>query len=166
MMTPLPANEFPAARLAGVNAVGFGLLAHRTSLLDAVGPDPFTLDGPYGEDFSFCRRVELCSGVVLADCAVIAGHVDAGVVYLPNQGAMRLENGRLVPTRVTNAKPKSRSYGAEIDAGRAANVASGGNIPLHVQRPKDVTPEGWAELERIMPRVQRDIAAGNLKETA
>lgn len=126
-------NSFPKVNvdcqmgdLVEVERVSFHFVAHRVSVLEKVGQNPFTLpeEGTIGEDFAFCDRARAAGCRIVCATGLPIAHIDPrdGAAYIPGMPALRVEQGQLVMPRQhvgANGEVKigeARSYGPEVDA--------------------------------------------------
>jgi Glycosyltransferase like family 2 len=113
-------EDCPVGQGLRVGYSGLHFVAHRRSLLERLGPDPFSVTGSGdGEDAAFCRRILAVGGTIVCHTGAPVAHVgDDGFAYLP--GAPRFvirDNGlHQVPTEVPKASfVRDRSYGTAVD---------------------------------------------------
>lgn len=98
---PVPGKDCALGDVVEVAKVGFHFVAHRLAILNALGRDPFTLEGTgeRGEDLAFCARVREAGCRIWADTGAPVAHVDDdgdgkrrenGLAYLPGEDALRV----------------------------------------------------------------------------
>lgn len=95
---PNPLRERKPEYLVPVVLAGMNLVVHPVELLDALGPNPFTLDGtPCGsEDGAFFHRAQAIGAKAVMDIAAVVAHCDSGVAYIPNVRPGRIVDGEFV----------------------------------------------------------------------
>jgi hypothetical protein len=161
--------DYPKQQLLRVHKTGFALVAHRTSLLEIVGKDPFTLDAEKTEDFEFVRRVREAGGAIVVDCALLSPHVENGFAFVPEAPPYRIIGNRLIEAHDWRPGPLKgfRSYGKAIDANVAGLAAEWEGFdlstPLLIENGRNLLPGAFAELDRALPSLRRAIAAGQLE---
>lgn len=115
----VPAPGAPAASDEGAVEVilcGFHWVLHRPSVLQRIGPDPFTPLDDLSEDFSFCKRAKRAGLRIFEARDVIIPHVDVdtGRAFLPGQAAWTSIGSSLIPPEAQ----RRHDYGENVDAAR------------------------------------------------
>lgn len=116
-------------QLVEVERVGFHFVAHRLSVLEKVGPNPFAIPADaeknVTEDFAFCDRARAAGCSIVCATGLPIAHIDVrdGAAYIPGAPVLRVDRNRLVTTTLehlgADGEMKSgerRSYGADVDA--------------------------------------------------
>lgn len=122
--------------LVEVERVGFHFVAHRVSVLEKVGLNPFTIpvdaEKNVSEDFAFCDRARAAGCRIVCATGLHIAHIDPrdGAAYIPGAPTLRVDNNRLVTATLehlgTDGQVKTgekRSYGADVDSVMEAAAA-------------------------------------------
>lgn len=82
-----------------IEAAGFHCVIMRPSLLERIGPDPFTPEPGRneGEDFAFCRRAKAIGATLAVGTSLPAAHVDPrdGVAYMVGMPAGMMDGNNI-----------------------------------------------------------------------
>jgi GT2 family glycosyltransferase len=91
---------------------GMHWVMHRASVLDRVGPAPFSCFGGLTEDLSFSKRARNAGLRIFVAKSIVIPHIDAekGLAYVPGREAFEA-HGTFLSTR-----SNPRSYGPAVDA--------------------------------------------------
>jgi hypothetical protein len=115
----VPDVNFTRGDLVDVEQVGMHFTLHRTSLLRALGDDPFTgMSGLASDDAVFCGRVRHGNGRIAVATGIPVFHVDErnGAAYSPGVAACVIDGNTISTTELaTELPPETRSYGERID---------------------------------------------------
>ena len=115
----VPEINFQRGELVDVDIVGLHFLLHRTSLLRALGPNPFgDADARSSDDAAFCGRIRQGNGRITVATAFPVFHIDErnGTAYSPGIGACAVDGNTIDTTRLgDHLAPEARSYGSRID---------------------------------------------------
>ncbi len=115
---------------------------HRLSLLDKLGPKPFSIekDGQY-EDHIFCARIRAIGGELAVAQRVKVAHVDTdtGLAYLPFEPVQRITKGKIAPAEDAPASgifpvPVPRVYGRDIETAVTREFQTAEAIRLHLEK--------------------------------
>lgn len=134
---PRPNVDCRMGDLVEVERVGFHFVAHRVSVLEKVGPNPFTIpvdaEKNVSEDFAFCDRARAAGCRIVCATGLHIAHIDPrdGAAYIPGAPTLRVDNNRLATATLEHLDSdgavktgEERSYGADVDAVMKATAAA------------------------------------------
>jgi hypothetical protein len=119
----IPEVNFERGELVDVDIVGLHFILHRTSLLRALGPNPFGEPSEASsDDAAFCGRIRHGNGRITVATGMPVFHVDErnGTAYSPGIAGCSIDGDAIDATRLGDDLPtEERTYGPRID--RAAH---------------------------------------------
>lgn len=125
---PLPVSD-ETGEIVPIHSAGAHFVLHKTSILSALGENPWSPSELQTEDISFYRRLREHNVRCFAATRLAVAHVDAdtGRAYMPGQRPLRVVGGSLVydvsPAEKTDAEliaeiqdTPIRKYGSRVDS--------------------------------------------------
>jgi hypothetical protein len=122
----IPEVNFTRGDLVDVDVTGLHFIAHRVSLLRALGPNPFgDGSGLASDDAAFCGRIRHGNGRITVATGIPVFHVDErnGAAYTPGVAACVIAGDRIDTTQLADELPtETRTYGPAVDRATATQV--------------------------------------------
>jgi hypothetical protein len=123
---PREGRDYIAGQVIPIESAGMNFVLHRTALLSAIGPEPFTpLRDSLGEDHSFFERLRTAGARVSLATGIAVAHCDGELAFLPGRRPFQIVDNKLVPWRpelsdtevdaLFDGVDAVRSYGPNVD---------------------------------------------------